>query len=68
MEFHKKNHIRMKTSCNGPGPDPCIRRYSGIWGAADEAVLKIVRKKIFRELVEIFLPLIGLINIVQTCG
>ncbi len=33
------------SSCNGPGFDPSIRRHSGIWGAADEAVLKIVRKK-----------------------
>jgi hypothetical protein len=32
------------TSCNGPGFDPSIRRHSGIWGAADEAVLNIVRK------------------------
>ncbi len=35
------------TSCNGPGFDPSIRRHSGIWGAADEAVLNIVR--MFRE-------------------
>jgi hypothetical protein len=33
------------TSCNGPGFDPSICRHSGIWGAADEAVLNIVRKK-----------------------
>jgi hypothetical protein len=33
------------TSCNGPGFDPSIRRHSGIWGSADEAVLNIVRKK-----------------------
>ncbi len=33
------------TSCNGPGFDPSIRRHSGIWGAADEAVLNIVRIK-----------------------
>ncbi len=33
------------TSCNGPGFDPSIRRHSGIWGAADEAVLNIVRAK-----------------------
>ncbi len=32
------------TSCNGPGFDPSIRRHSGIWGAADEAVLNIVWK------------------------
>ncbi len=32
-------------SCNGPGFDPNIRRHSGIWGAADEAVLNTVRKK-----------------------
>ncbi len=34
------------TSCNGPGFDPSIRRHSGIWGAADEAVLNTVWKKI----------------------
>jgi hypothetical protein len=33
------------TSCNGLGFDPSIRRHSGIWGAADEAVLNIVWKK-----------------------
>ncbi len=33
------------TSCNGPGFDLSIRRHSGIWGAADEAVLNIVGKK-----------------------
>ncbi len=33
------------TSCNGPGFDPSIRRHSGIWGAANEAVLNIVRTK-----------------------
>ncbi len=33
------------TSCNGPGFDPSIRRHSGIWGAADEAVLNIVWRK-----------------------
>ncbi len=33
------------TRCNGPGFDPSIRRHSGIWGAADEAVLNTVRKK-----------------------
>ncbi len=33
------------TSCNGPRFDPSIRRHSGIWGAADEAVLNIVRTK-----------------------
>ncbi len=35
------------TSCNGPGFDPSIRRHidSGIWGAADEAVLNNVRTK-----------------------
>ncbi len=33
------------TSCYGPGFDPSIRRHSGIWGAADEAVLNIVRTK-----------------------
>ncbi len=33
------------TSCNGPGFDPSIRRHRGIWGAADEAVLNIVRKE-----------------------
>ncbi len=35
------------TSCNGPGFDPSIRRHSGIWGAADEAVLYKVRKQLF---------------------
>ncbi len=34
------------TSCNGPGFDPSIRRHSGIWGAAVEAVLNIVWKRI----------------------
>ncbi len=33
------------TSCNGPGFDPSIRRHSGIWGAADEAVLNIIQTK-----------------------
>ncbi len=33
------------TSCNGPGLDLSIRRHSGIWGAADEAMLNIVRTK-----------------------
>ncbi len=33
------------TSCNGPGFDPSIRRHTGIWGAADEAVLNNVRTK-----------------------
>ncbi len=32
------------TSCNGPGFEPSIRRHSGIWGAADEAVLNTVWK------------------------
>ncbi len=32
------------TSCNGPGFDPSIRRHSGIWEAADEAVLNTVWK------------------------
>ncbi len=35
------------TSCNGPGFDPSIRRHSGIWGAADEAVLN--KKHFFAE-------------------
>ncbi len=34
-----------KCCCNGPGFDPSIRRHSGIWGAADEAVLNTVRTK-----------------------
>jgi hypothetical protein len=34
------------TSCNGPGFDLSIRRHTGIWGTADEAVLNKVRKKI----------------------
>jgi hypothetical protein len=33
------------TCCNGSGIDPSIRRHSGIWGAADEAVLNILWKK-----------------------
>jgi hypothetical protein len=33
------------TSCIGPGFNPSIRRHSRIWGAADEAVFNIVRKK-----------------------
>ncbi len=33
-------------SRNCPGFDPSILRHSGIWGAADEAVLSIVHKKI----------------------
>ncbi len=33
------------TNCNGPVFDPSIRRHSGIWRAADEAVLNIVRRK-----------------------
>ncbi len=33
--------------CNGPGFDPSIRRHSGIWGAPDEALLNIVRKKAY---------------------
>ncbi len=37
------------TSCNGPGFDPSIRRHSWIWGAADEAVLNIVRKKYIKK-------------------
>jgi hypothetical protein len=35
------------TSCNGPEFDPSIRRHSGIWGAAVEAVLNKVRKTFF---------------------
>ncbi len=31
------------TSCNGPGFDPSIHWHSGIWEAADEAVLNLVR-------------------------
>ncbi len=34
------------TSCKSPEFYPSIRRHSGIWGAADEAVLNIVRKQI----------------------
>ncbi len=33
-------------SRNCPGFDPSILRHSGIWGAADEAVLNIVNKKL----------------------
>ncbi len=32
-------------SRNSPGFDPSIRRHSGIWGAADEAVLNNVHEK-----------------------
>ncbi len=42
------------TSCNGPEFDPSIRRHSGIWGAADEAVLNIVRKKKKKNTYNIF--------------
>ncbi len=57
LSVMRKNVIQMRsslvvrasdcqcTSCIGPGFDPSIRRHSGIWGAADEAVLNIVRKK-----------------------
>ncbi len=38
------------TNCNGPGFDPSIRRHSGIWGTADEAVLNIVRKKKIKKI------------------
>jgi hypothetical protein len=31
-------------SSNSPGCDPSILRHSGIWGAADEAVLNTVQK------------------------
>ncbi len=55
---------RQCTSCNGPGFDPSIRWHSGIWGAADEAVLNIVQKnkkipakKIFKKNYKIFLRL-----------
>ncbi len=34
------------TRCSDPGFHPSICRHSGIWGAADEAVLNVVRKKI----------------------
>ncbi len=43
------------TSCNGPGFDPSIRRHSGFWGAADEAVLNIVYKKIKKSFQKIIL-------------
>ncbi len=43
------------TGCNGPGFDPSIRRHSGIWGAADEAVLNRVRKKKKKSPKKIFL-------------
>ncbi len=51
IEYVRKSSLVVRvsdcqcTSCNGPGFDPSIRRHSGIWGAADEAVLNIVRKK-----------------------
>jgi hypothetical protein len=36
------------TSCNGPWFDSIICRHSGIWEAADEAVLNIVRKMFYK--------------------
>ncbi len=39
-------------SCNGPGFVPSIRRHSGIWGAADEAVLNIILKKISQKYIK----------------
>jgi hypothetical protein len=42
------------TNCNGPGFDPSIRLHSGIWGAADETVLNIVRKKYKKSPKKIF--------------
>ncbi len=36
-------------SCNCPGFDPSILWNSGIWGAADIAVLNIVRKKVLKK-------------------
>ncbi len=35
--------------CNGPGFDRSIRRNSGIWGAADEAVLNKVHQVFNKE-------------------
>jgi hypothetical protein len=57
IRYTREDWIRMRSSlvfrapdcqcasCIGPGFDPSIRRHSGIWGAADEAVLNLVRKK-----------------------
>ena len=42
------------TSCNGPGFDPSICRHSGIWGAADEALLNIVWKIINKPKTNIY--------------
>ncbi len=36
-------------SLNGPGFDPSILRHSGIWGAADEAVLNKVHEKTIKD-------------------
>jgi hypothetical protein len=40
---------RQCSSFNGPGFAPSIRRLSGIWEAAGEAVLNTVRKEIFKK-------------------
>ncbi len=52
LKFHYQSDCQC-TSCNGPGFDPSIRRHSGIWGAADEAVLNIVWKKIPRSFIRV---------------
>ncbi len=49
------------TSCNGPGFDPCIRRHSGIWGAADETVLNIVRTNKRKKSPKIIIIIISLL-------
>jgi hypothetical protein len=36
---------KLRRAVNSPGVDPSILRHSGIWGAADEAVLNNVHKK-----------------------
>ncbi len=43
------------TRCNGPGFDTSIPRHSGIWGAADESVLHIERKKIKKSPQKIYM-------------
>ncbi len=43
---------KVRNPHSGPGLDPSIHRHSGIWGAADEAVLNIVWKKIPQKIVK----------------
>ncbi len=49
LRNEKKNSIQVRQyqSRNSPGFDPSIHRHSGIWGAADEAMLKNVHCYLF---------------------